>query len=113
MIKTIATNLLVGTILAGSYAAIPEQDFSRSYTEADIMEGRPNAKGSPAWVLERHEDTCWRKGDTPLAPLPGHAIVQVGDRTLYTGKHSLVDAAFSDVLGERDWIRGEVVALCL
>lgn len=90
--------------------------------EGDVMDLRKPAKGSPAAVLAKHPlgEQCWTEKDEPLADLPGHAIVQFDSgKTIYTGKHALVDAAFNEALAaigyadHRDNLPfSNVIALC-
>lgn len=83
-----------------------------------VTDTREPSKGTPQYVLNKHRSECWVGNETPKAELPGAAIVQFVDgRTVYTKKHSLVDAAFNEVLAQAgfDTKRSDnivVVALC-
>lgn len=88
-------------------------------TQEQIMQGRENAPGSPAYVLEQHKADCWTSSDEPKADLPGAAIVQWTKNGMvqYTTVHWKVDAAFNEALaaigfGDKTSDKLDVIALC-
>lgn len=88
-------------------------------SQDQIMQGRENAPGSPAYVLEQHKDDCWTGDQKPKADLPGAAIVQWEKNGMvqYTTVHWKVSAAFDEALarigyGDKMSNKLDPIALC-
>lgn len=88
-------------------------------SQSDIMQGRENAPGSPAYVLEQHKTDCWTGSQQAKADLPGAAIIQWTKNGMvqYTTVHWKVNVALNEApaaigYGDKTSDKLDVIALC-
>lgn len=118
--KTLRTHLVVAfaravfiTAMVGGVAfvmqSLPQVAEQVESPNADVMDNRPNAKGSPAWFMEKHD--CWT-GEAPKdmqGVIPGHVVVTEGGRTFLGGPAKVgtaLEVIFNDAKSEIEEIHG-------
>lgn len=122
MCAMVAVGFLMVHWLTGGQQEIIDGTYDPN-RDAQVMDIREPAKGSPAAVMAKHKDHCWTSKQEPLADLPGAAVVQFNSgKTIYVTNDTprgfkLVDAAFNEALaavgyGDVTSDEIEVIALC-
>lgn len=111
MVPTMMTGLVLIGLLAYAWFSAPSELPEEVTNEAETMDVRPNAPGSPAAMLEKHDATCWvekQKGPTTGAIIR----IKPNGPVIRTHKRHLVDRALRQVIDKTDEGLDGVFAFC-
>lgn len=103
VVKAVATTAMVGAGFFVSSTLVGQQAtmVAPEHGGSSVMENRPNAEGSPADLMDKHN--CW-SGEAPKdmeGQMPGHVVVAKGDTPVYGGSR-LVGQALSQIFEGED-----------